>query len=39
MKNVNTIIFYYDGKSKDVKEMIENAIDKGLEVHIVRIDN
>ncbi len=38
MKNVNSVVFYYDGKSKDVKEMIEIAIDKGLEVRIVRVD-
>ena len=38
MRKVNSVIFYYDGKSKDVKEMIEKAIEKGLEVHVVRVD-
>lgn len=38
MRKVNSVIFYYDGKSKDVKEIIENAIEKGLEVHVIRVD-
>ena len=35
-KNADTLIAFWDGKSKGTKHMIDIALDKGLEVHVVR---